>query len=172
MPFSNLIQTHFDAPERQQAFDLINNLRALIIPKSHNLNPEERQKYGSIHEKNKLFVGKVIEYNQSQPHLSSPDVKWQDMDSDWADHSFLEQLLRMIEEVAEIAKDTKTLHDYDLYQNALTDYDFVKYRKDIDTGAGFETKYNDLKQFMSPGPGKNSASPNNENIDPTDDSSI
>lgn len=166
MPFSNLIQKHFDTAEMQTAYDLVKQLRVILTAKSHNLSPEERQKYGSIHEKNKLFVGKTMEYNETQNHLSSPDVDWDEMQKDWEDRKFLEQIVRMMNEASEIATDTRTLHDFDLYQNALTDYDFIKYKKDIDTGSGFETKYTDLKQFMPTG-GKPSGSEEENPSKPT-----
>ena len=53
-----------------------------------------------------------------------------------------------IDAVATKLKNAKTLHDYDNYQAALDDYAYTGYR--ASTGAdGYETKYNELKQFFT-----------------------
>ncbi|MCB0516639.1 MAG: hypothetical protein R2798_01155 [Chitinophagales bacterium] len=151
MPFSNLIEMHFSEAEKAQVNESIRSILEIVARYSHNLSPEERTKYGSIHEKNKLFVEKVISYHKTQPHLSSNDVQWEEMLQDWSDRQFLEELVRMLREVSEQANDARILHDYDLYNNALTDYDYVKYKRQTDRGGGFDTKYNDLRQFMPKG---------------------
>ncbi|TAH03860.1 MAG: hypothetical protein EAZ15_01525, partial [Sphingobacteriales bacterium] len=47
-----------------------------------NLTNEERQRYGSINEQNKLLVNKINDYRQSHPQLNSPQVDWTEFQAD------------------------------------------------------------------------------------------
>jgi hypothetical protein len=147
MPFTNFDSRHFTQPEKDNINDLFNQLEAALTPKSANLSPEERQQYGSINEQNKLFVNKVLDYQNSQPALSSPDVDWAEFVNDADSRSYTEAILQRASALAEGIKNAKILHDHDSYQNALTDYDYTKYKMGTST-PGYETKYNELKQFF------------------------
>jgi hypothetical protein len=51
-------------------------LETALSGKVSNLSSDERRKYGSISEQNKLFVNKVNDYATGQAALRSPDVNW------------------------------------------------------------------------------------------------
>jgi hypothetical protein len=72
MPLNDLIQSHFTADEVAQVDALIQQIKDIILPKSKNLTAEENVKYGSINEKNKLLVNKVLDYRNAQPDLVVP----------------------------------------------------------------------------------------------------
>ncbi len=112
-----------------------------------NLSPEERSRLGSINEKNKLLVNKVHDYAQHQPELRSPDVDWQEFESDFKDRMSIESLTARLNRVIDGLQNAKMLHDYDNYQAALDDYAYAKYKTETHT-PGYETKRNDLHQFF------------------------
>ena len=67
MPISNLNNVHFTQPEEDAINKAWTDILAVLNTKSVNLNPEERQKFGSVAEKNKLVVLKTLEYHTNQP---------------------------------------------------------------------------------------------------------
>ena len=59
----------------------------------------------------------------------------------------MENIISRLESIVTKLNNAKTLHDYDNYQVALTDYAYTNFM--AGTGAdGYETKMNDLKQFF------------------------
>jgi hypothetical protein len=94
-----------------------------------------------------LFVNKVHDYCKSQPALCSPDVDWQEFDADYQDRRILETRMQRLQSILEVLQNAKILHDYDNYQNALTDYSYTQYKKETEQG-GYLTKFNELKQFF------------------------
>ena len=59
MPFSNFENRHFTATEKTSINTALTNLETLLANKLANLSPEERQRYGSVNEQNKLIINKV-----------------------------------------------------------------------------------------------------------------
>ncbi len=147
MPFHDLVQQHLQ-PEEINILDLsIDALEKALLNKKQNLSPEERKRYGSINETNKLFVNKVYDYCKAQPDYCSPDVDWPEFAADYNDRSVLETRITRLRSILETMENAKILHDYDNFQNALVDYSFTQYKKET-TAGGFVTKYNELKQFF------------------------
>ena len=147
MPFYDVVQKHLSSDDSQAIDQCISALETALASKKQNLTPEERQRYGSINETNKLFVNKVYDYSRSQPNMCSPDVDWPEFAADYEDRLFIETRLARLKSLVEILENAKILHDFDNFQNALMDYSFTQYKKYTEAG-GFETKYNDLKQFF------------------------
>ena len=147
MPFYDVVQQHI-SPDELKAIDAsIDALEKALENKKHNLSPEERQRYGSVNEANKLFVNKVYDYSRTQPTMCSPDVDWKEFAADYEDRVFIETRLARLKSLVEMMESAKILNDFDNFQNALMDYSFTQYKKDTEAG-GFVTKYNDLKQFF------------------------
>lgn len=71
MGLTNLNSTHLSSAKITAAQDAIAALETALAEITVNLSPEDRRRYGSINEQNKLFVNKVYDYNQSQSNLSS-----------------------------------------------------------------------------------------------------
>lgn len=161
MPISNLNNVHFTQPEMDAINKAWTEILAVIIPVSRNLSPEERIKYGSIAEKNKLVVLKTLEYHTNQPHLDCTDVNYTEVQADWTDRSFMAGFIAKMEEAKNICNNIRITHDYDAYQAARLDYDFTKYKMGTDPGAGWESKYNDLLLFFktNDGTGGNDSPP-------------
>ena len=114
---------------------------------TQNLSAEERQKYGSVNETNKLFVNKCREYQQTQTNLASPDVDWVEFEADFQDRTFADTRLDRLATLTRMLSDFKIVHDYDNYQDALIDYDYSKYKAGTKT-PGFTEKVEELKQFF------------------------
>jgi hypothetical protein len=126
---------------------LLTQLEQALVGKVIDLSAEDRQKYGSINEQNKLLVNKVADYRDSQPQHSAPEVDWAEFVADYDSRRFWEQASMRLASVVQQIDSTKILHDFDNYRDALADYDYTKYRaaRNIPGAAEKETA---LKQFF------------------------
>lgn len=159
MPFQDVIQAHFTAAEVTTLQGLFDQIDTILLPKLRNLSEAENVQYGFINETNKLFVNKVEQYHLLNPALSSPDVDWVEFMADYGDRSVLEGIAIRMESLAKSCKETKRLHDYDNFQNALLDYRYTKYKNTTEPGAGYDTKEEELKQFFPNTGGGNDDTP-------------
>lgn len=148
MPFENLNNNHYVAAEKTAVGTSLTALETALSAKIKNLSAEERQKYGSINELNKLIVNKVKDYKGTHPGLSSPDVDWVEFQNDFDSRDFLQSTIVRLQTLIDGLTNNKILHDYDNYQAALTDYDFSKYKAST-KAAGFEGKVNAVSQFFN-----------------------
>lgn len=148
MPFENLNNNHFTAAEKTAALAALTTLETTLSAKYKNLSPEERKKYGSINEQNKLIVNKVLDYRNSTPNLSSPDVDWVEFQSDFDSRDFLQKTITRLQNVLNSLDNNKILHDFDNYQAALTDYGYSQYKLGTKV-AGYENKVSEIGQFFS-----------------------
>ena len=144
MPIKNLGVNHITATQITDFDKTLDDLTAI----TQNLTDEERTRFGSINERNKLFVNGVQDFAVNQPDLKSPDVDWTEFEKDYDDRKFADTRADRLENVLRMLTDFKIIHDYDNYQNALTDYDYTKYKSNTDV-AGFSEKLNYLKQFFA-----------------------
>ncbi|WP_103864113.1 hypothetical protein [Aquimarina sp. I32.4] len=144
----DIIQDLLTQEERDQATALVGQLETIFASKLAALTEKERSSYKAINETNKLFVNKVWDYRQHSDSLSSPDVDWQEFETDYQARVFAENLLGRLESLAYRLESTKILHDYDNYQDALNDYSYSQYSKGAGK-AGFTEKVAELKQFFN-----------------------
>ena len=160
MPISNLNNDHFSQADMDKINEGWANILAVLNTKSRNLTPEERQKFGSVSEQNKLVVQKTLDYHANQPHLDCPDVDYAETVLDWTDRSFIAGFIAKMAEAGNICNNIRITHDYDAYKAAQTDYDFTKYKMNTAPGAGWESKYDDLLPFFRTNEGGGSDDPN------------
>ena len=158
MAITNLNNTHLTAAQLTDAQDALTQLETALQVINVNLSAEDRQKYGSINEQNKLFVNKIYDFNESQPALSSPDVDWEEFNRDFISRTNLEAIIARLDSLSTKLKNAKILHDYDNYQAALTDYAYTNYKAGT-ASPGFETKMNETKQFFGKTTSKSSETP-------------
>ena len=158
MAITNLNNTQLTAAQLTEAQDALTQLETALQVINVNLSAEDRQKYGSINEQNKLFVNKVYDFNESQPTLSSPDVDWEEFNRDFTSRTNLEAIIARLDSLSTKLKNAKILHDYDNYQAALTDYAYTNYKAGT-ASPGFETKMNETKQFFGKTTSKSSETP-------------
>ncbi len=151
MPITNLNNDHFNDKEKEKITTLWKAIMQMLAPFTRNLTPDERLKYGSISEENKLVVQKSLDYSVFQPHLNCPDVNYKELADDWADRQFLAGFLSQMVEASNIVNNIRILHDYDAFQASMVDYRYTKYKMGTEPGAGFEAKYNDFLYFFKNG---------------------
>lgn len=144
----NLNNTHLSAEQIESANTALTSLETILVTILSNLSGEERRKYGSISEQNKLLVNKVNDYAINQPALKSPDVDWDEFTKDFTSRTVLEGVIARLENLLTGINNAKTLHDYDNYQAALDDYAYTNYKTGT-SAPGYEAKQKDLKQFFS-----------------------
>jgi hypothetical protein len=148
MPLENLNGLHYTAAEKTNVGTSLAAIETALAVKFKNLSPEERSRYGSVQEQNKLIINKVKDFRINQPTLSSPDVDWLEFQSDVDSRDFIQATIARLESIAQSLRNNKIMHDYDCYQAALTDYDYSKYKSGTKV-AGFEIKVNELSQFFN-----------------------
>lgn len=144
----NLISTHLSAEQVESVNTALAALETALAGKVSNLSSDERRKYGSISEQNKLFVNKVKAYAIGQTALRSPDVEWEEFIKDFNSRIVLEGTIARLQNLLTGISNSKTLHDYDNYQAALDDYAYTSYKTGT-AAPGYEAKRNELKQFFS-----------------------
>ncbi len=148
MPFSNIITTHITDEQYEDLNDALDIVEAILLALTQNLTPEERQRYGSVNEQNKLFVNKINDYHLNKPELQSPDVDWTEFEKDFKSRRLFEAICLRLGSLDKMATDAKTLHDFDNYQNALTDYDYTQYKNNTSGGSAWSVKEDELRQFF------------------------
>ena len=148
MPFENLSTVHYTTAQKTATLEAITALEAALAANFKNLTAEERKKYGSINEQNKLIVNKALAYRTNQPNLSSADVDWEEFQKDFDSRTFIEATITRLQAVLEGLNNNKILHDFDNYQAALTDYGYSQYKAGT-KAAGFETKVTEMAQFFN-----------------------
>ena len=154
----NLNAPHISDTERQVILAVFDQLLTLLTPKFFQLSAEERQRYGSVNEQNKLFINKIFEFKQSQPNLSAPEIDWTKFEADHSDRVILGQIVMVLQSMLYDVQSTKMAHDNDNYNAARIDYAYSEYRAKNDI-LGSLQKYNELKQFF-----KHSTSNKEDNI--------
>lgn len=148
MPLNNLRSVHLTPAEITSINTAIADLETALSNVNVPLTPEDRMKYGSINEQNKLLVNKVNDYYSNTPTLAAAEVDWAEFAKDYESRGTYENLIARLESLIVNLKNAKILHDYDNYQAALADYAYTAYR--AGSGApGYETKMNELKQFFN-----------------------
>ncbi|MGS2761684.1 hypothetical protein [Sinomicrobium sp. M5D2P9] len=143
----NIIQTKFTDTDHKEIDVHISKLESLLKGKLEALTEEQRVRYGSINEQNKLFVRKVYDYRQSSSDLSAPEVDWKEFEKDFQARNFLETRLDKLRSLAYQMESTKMMHDYDNYRDALLDYGYAQYKRGAGAN-GYTEKVAELKQFF------------------------
>ena len=92
-------------------------------------------------------MNKTRDYRQNSPAMSSPDVKWNEFESDYETRAFLEQCIQRLESLIYQMRSTKILHDNDNYQDSLDDYAYAQYKRGANA-PGYAEKAAEMKQFF------------------------
>ena len=148
MPITNLNNTHLTPVQATTATTALAALETALAVVNINLSAEDRQRYGSINEQNKLLVNKTMDYHNSQSALQTPHVNWAEFANDYTSRGNMESMIARLESLTTRLKNAKILHDYDNYQAALADYAYTNFMAGTGT-TGYETKMNDMKQFFN-----------------------
>lgn len=147
MSLQNLNSNHLTATQWTEVKTALTALEQALNTMNVNLTPEDRQKYGSVNELNKLLINKVHDYRTNEPDLSAADIDWAEFEKDYESRRQLESAIARLEKLVTQLKNAKVLHDYDNYQDALTDYSYASYKMGS-ASPGYETKHAELRQFF------------------------
>ncbi|MGL2966318.1 hypothetical protein [Flavobacterium sp. XGLA_31] len=158
MPFTNLDHRHFSVAEKTTINNAIDQLETALATKLANLTAEERQRYGSVNEQNKLVINKVKDFYDNQPTLSSPDINWTEFNDDFDSRAYLQNTIQRMQALLTGMENAKILHDYDNYTAALTDYDYSKYKASTQAN-GYQPKVEELGQFFTGRPAGSTPTP-------------
>jgi len=148
MPLKDQISLPLTAAEMTSLNTGFDNAVSTLTPKAVNLNAEERKKYGSIGEVNKLIVQKVELQASTHPSFKSPQVNWTEFASDNQMRRNWEILKSKIDVISNIIKNSKILYDKDCYDAALVQYNYIKYLAETQT-PGADQLYRELQQFFN-----------------------
>lgn len=148
MPLKDLIQNQLSEADLGSINAAIKDIQTAIAGKMVNLTPDERQRYGSINEQNKLLVNKVNDLRLSQPQFNSAKVDWAEFEADFAIRNNLEKIITSLQSVIEQLDDTKILHDNDNYQQALSQYSYISFLAN-ENEPGVTTIKDELAQFFN-----------------------
>jgi hypothetical protein len=160
MSIENLGKKHITLEQSKEFDEALDKITTIVVSVTQNLSSEERIKFGSVNETNKLFVNSVLDFRNTQPNLSTTDVDWAEFNLDYADRAFADTRLNKLATPQRMLSDFKIVHDYDNYRNALVDYDFASYKSGTNT-PGFAEKHKKLKQFF-PNSGAGGTTPKKE----------
>lgn len=147
----NIIQSQFVEADQTKIDVIITELENEFAGKTETLDADERVRYGSINEQNKLVVNKAWQYRQSQPTLSAPNVDWVEFEKDFKARSFLENCINRLNALVHSLESTKIKHDYDNFQDALKDYGYSQYQKGAGED-GYDVKVEEYKSFFTKSP--------------------
>lgn len=144
----NIISTQISDASRTKISGFITNIENELDGKTGVLDETERVRYGSVNEQNKLVVNKAREYRANQPALSTPDVDWDEFESDYQTRGFLENSINRLNAIIHDLESTKIMHDYDNFQDALQDYSYSQYKNGAGE-TGYDAKIDEFKQFFA-----------------------
>ena len=148
MLLNNLNSDHFTTAQTTAALGGLNALETIFTSKLISLSKEDRQKYGSVNEQNKLVVNKIRDYRNSQPALCSPDVDWTEFENDFQTRAFTEAIINRLKSIVEGLENKKILHDYDNYTAALKDYGYSQFQAGAEK-PGYQIKIDEVAQFFN-----------------------
>ena len=114
MALVNMNSNHFTDDEKNNIQTALSTIETALARGLVNLTPEERQKFGSINEQNKLIVNKVKEFYDNQPALGSPDVDWVEFNKDYDSRKFIEDILLRLESLRKGLESAKFGYVYNL----------------------------------------------------------
>ena len=151
MAIDNMISVEFTEQELTKLGNALNEVMQLLSGKVVNLSPDERMQYGSIADKNKVFVDKCKAYMEQDPATVPNTLNKHEFDKDYKARQQMEEPLRMVLRIAEMLSDTKILLDFDNYNGSISYYRYVKFLATQNT-PGITSIYADLNQhFQSMG---------------------
>ena len=147
MALSDLMKLELTAQEQSAIAAHLKGIFDILRPKAVNLTPEQRQVYGSVAEQNKLFINKVRYYMKQRPDLIPNVVDMTEFERDYQARTDIEPISKNVQILEEMMTDTKTLLDYDNYQDALSFYRYIRFLSQ-ENEPGITTIFEDLKQFF------------------------
>ncbi|UDQ56056.1 hypothetical protein [Chryseobacterium indologenes] len=147
MALDNLISLSFSKSDLEIIDKAIQDIQTVLVGKTINLTPEQRQQYGRIAEQNKLFVNKAKSYMEQYAQHVPGFLDKAEFDRDYIAREQVEQRLQLLDSITEQLSDTKVLLDHDNYHNAISFYRNIRFLSEENV-PGTNVVYEDMKQFF------------------------
>ncbi|MEJ5049760.1 hypothetical protein WH221_07955 [Chryseobacterium culicis] len=147
MALDNLISVSFSKTDLETIDKAIQDIQSVLIGKTINLTPDQRQQYGRIAEQNKLFVNKAKTYMEQYTQYVPPFLDKAEFDKDYTAREQIEQRLQQMDSLAEQLSDTKVLLDHDNYHNSISFYRNIRFLSEENV-PGTNVIYDDMRQFF------------------------
>ena len=144
---NNLVSIEFTAQEKATINDALRTINGVLDGKMINLTPEERMQYGSVHERNKLFVNKARDFVQRNPQHIPAYLDMPEFMRDYDARVELEGFALDVNPLYEKLQDTKIALDFDNYQAALSIYSYVQLLSHQNV-PGMSSWHQEMKQFF------------------------
>ncbi|MBF1098138.1 MAG: hypothetical protein HXL37_07515, partial [Riemerella sp.] len=109
MAIDNMISVEFTEQELTRLGNALNEIAQVFSGKVINLTTEERKQYGSIGDKNKIFVDKCKAYMEQNIDTLPKTIDKHEFDKDYKARQQIEEPLRKLLQLAEMLSDTKIL---------------------------------------------------------------
>ncbi|MFZ4929601.1 hypothetical protein [Chryseobacterium sp. Mn2064] len=150
MALDNLISVSFSKSDLETIDKAIQDIQTVLVGKTINLSPEQRQQYGRIAEQNKLFVNKAKIYMEQNVQYIPAFLDKAEFDRDYEAREQIEQRLQQLDSLVEQLSDTKVLLDHDNYHNSISFYRSIRYLSEENV-PGTNVVYEGMKQFFISG---------------------
>ena len=111
----------------QRLTQSVTGIRTAADGKIISLSPDERRKYGSVNEANKLFINKIAEYIAQYPQFVPPTLDPIKFTDDYNYRIEFERIVDQIQAVATMLENAKIAYDYNNYKAALAVYSFIQF---------------------------------------------
>ncbi len=143
------IKKLYYAPSDMTQIDqAITQLEGYLSPKFVTLKATDRQRYGSINEKNKLLVNKSMDILRDQPQFAPPLLDVTEFQQDFDARQFLESRIIRLQMLINGLLSNKIIHDFDNYRASLVLYDYLQLLQKAEM-AGASELINEMRQFFS-----------------------
>ncbi|GET32366.1 hypothetical protein PbJCM13498_12290 [Prolixibacter bellariivorans] len=148
MPNDDLIKVVYTPEETDAINQGLQAVLTVINAKAPVLTNEERRKYGSVADQNKLVINKSKTYMQQFPQFKPAKLDETEFNNDYESRAAHESFLLTLADIERKLTDIKILLDHDNYQAALAFYRSVRYHAQEKEASAIPI-YNDLKQYFT-----------------------
>ncbi len=133
----------------QQLEQLLATIDGLVTNRTINLNNEERRKYGSVNETNKLIINKVADMIDTYPALIPPRLDVAQFKHDQEMRLTLERRIDKMQTLTYLLECAKIAYDYNNYHDALKFYNYVNFIADNENDSTALQVQEELKSFFT-----------------------
>jgi hypothetical protein len=148
MSSNDLIKVVFTPEERDAVNQSLQAVADIINAKAPVLSNDDRRKYGSVADRNKLVINKAKTYLGQFPQFKPVKLDNAEFTNDYESRSDIETFMMNMADLQRKLTDIKILLDHDNYQAALAFYRSVRYNAQEKVASAIPI-YNDLKQYFT-----------------------
>lgn len=145
MSVENLISVSFTEAEMNTMKDAITSIAKVLEGKLAALTPQQRQLYGRVKYEKLVWIDKVKEQIEANPSFVPAYIDKAEFDRDYAAHKQVNEIITLLDPIADGLSDTALLLGYDLDVTALMIHKVIKASAE-NNAPGAKAAYEVLKQ--------------------------